>query len=289
MSWEKVGDVKNLLPVSDHKALIAAQKLSCTPMAQGRVYILGAGPGDPELLTLKAYRLLQEADVVFYDALVSDAILNYLPTSCRRVYVGKRVGCHSASQTEIGERMIASARAGACVVRLKGGDPSLFARVNEEAKALTAAGIAFAIVPGITSACAAGAYAGIPLTARGSAPGVTFLTASFADPSREALVPKFLEPAHVNPTLVIYMGLGKLSCLCDALGNANWPEDTPIALLDKLSCDDQTQVIGTLNTIRERSTQEKLKGPTLIIVGEVVREPMAIQTVLLQASLAAAG
>ena len=88
MSWEKVGGVKNVLPVSDHKALIAAQKLSCTPMAQGRVYILGAGPGDPELLTLKAYRLLQEADVVFYDALVNDAILNYLPTSCRRVYVG---------------------------------------------------------------------------------------------------------------------------------------------------------------------------------------------------------
>lgn len=247
-----------------------------------KVYLVGAGPGDPELLTLKAWRLLQQADVVLYDALISQELLDLLPASAQQHYVGKRAGQHALTQAEISQKLLHFARQGANVVRLKGGDPAIFGRVNEEAEALQQAGIPFAIVPGITTACAAAAYSGIALTARGVARSVCFLTAQFADPKQQPDWQQWrYQSQSDNPTLVVYMGLSRLSELCQGLTTVGWPTDTAIALLENVSCHNQHCLQGTLANINAKLKQQPLNGPTLIIVGSVVTQPMAVSTALL--------
>lgn len=255
------------------------------------VYLLGAGPGDPELLTRKGERLLCAADVVLYDNLVSPQILALCQRRCQQIYVGKRAGQHAMTQPQINQLLVeygkTSVSAHKVVVRLKGGDPAIFGRVTEEAAALEHAGIPFAIVPGITSACAASAYSGIALTARGQAAAVQFLTAQFADPSRQPDWQSYRYQQGQNPTLVVYMGLNRLNELSQGLINVGWPGDMPVALLDQVSTDSQQQLTGTLTDIsaryaRHQQGSQPLQGPTLIVIGLVVGTPMAVVPALLQ-------
>lgn len=255
------------------------------------VYLLGAGPGDPELLTRKGERLLRAADVVLYDNLVSPQVLALCRRSCQQIYVGKRAGQHAMPQAQINQLLVEYGRlsvtADKVIVRLKGGDPTIFGRVSEEAEALEQAGLRFAIVPGITSACAASAYSGIALTARGQATAVQFLTAQFADPSRQPDWQNYRYQYGNNPTLVVYMGLNRLNELCLGLMNVGWPGEMPVALLDQVSTDAQQQLIGNLADICARYACHQqgpnpLSGPTLIVIGLVVSTPMAVSPALLK-------
>ena len=261
----------------------AAETQQQKPAGKGQVVLIGAGPGDPELLTVKAQRLLQQADVLLFDSLVSAELLAIAPRRCKKVFVGKRAGRHAMPQQEINQLLVQYGQQGGLVVRLKGGDPAIFGRVSEEAAALQQAGIAFAIVPGVTSACAASAYCGIPLTARGCATSVQFLTAQFADPAKQPDWSGYQYRANgSNPTLVVYMGLNRLQQLCAGLVSVGWPDHTPIALLDQVSTAQQTQLQGTLADISERLAAFPLNGPTLIVVGEVLKQRMKVDLSLLQ-------
>jgi uroporphyrin-III C-methyltransferase len=248
----------------------------------GHVYIIGAGPGDAELITVKAQRLIQSADIILYDWLVSEDLLNTLPKKAQRVFVGKRAGKHSMSQANICDLLVKYAQQGLNVVRLKGGDPSIFARINEEADALTQNNISFAIVPGVTTACAASAYTGIPLTARDVARSVTFLTAQFADPKK---LPNWQNYTFMqgknNPTLVVYRGLSRLNQLCKGLKSVGWPDNTSIALIENATTTNQKIITGSINDISNNESVATLMGPTLIIIGEVVNHTMNIDPALL--------
>ena len=248
----------------------------------GHVYIIGAGPGDAELITVKAQRLIQSADIILYDWLVSEDLLHTLPKKAQRVFVGKRAGKHSMSQANICDLLVKYAQQGLNVVRLKGGDPSIFARINEEADALTQNNISFAIVPGVTTACAASAYTGIPLTARDVARSVTFLTAQFADPKK---LPNWQNYTFMqgknNPTLVVYMGLSRLNELCKGLKSVGWPDNTSIALIENATTTNQKIITGSINDISNNESVATLMGPTLIIIGEVVNHTMNIDPALL--------
>ena len=183
---------------------------------EGKVYIVGAGPGDVELLTLKALRLIKQADIVLFDALVGKDVIAEIPRHVKREYVGKRCGQHSMKQQEISAKVVELAKAGHCVVRLKGGDPALFARTCEETMALTEANIPFAIVPGITAASGMSAYTGIPLTDRRCAQSVSFITAHFQNPKAWPDMPQLAKNV-ASQTVVVYMGLSRLSTLCEEL------------------------------------------------------------------------
>jgi uroporphyrin-III C-methyltransferase/precorrin-2 dehydrogenase/sirohydrochlorin ferrochelatase/uroporphyrin-III C-methyltransferase len=258
------------------------------PAGKGRVVLIGAGPGDPELLTVKAQRLLQQADVLLFDSLVPAELLAIAPRRCKKVFVGKRAGRHAMAQQEINRLLVEYGQQGGLVVRLKGGDPAIFGRVSEEAAALQQAGIAFAIVPGVTSACAASAYCGIPLTARGSATSVQFLTAQFADPAKQPDWSGYQYRANgSNPTLVVYMGLNRLQQLCAGLVSVGWPDNTAIALLDQVSTAQQQQLQGTLADIGQRLAANPLCGPTLIVIGEVLHQRMTVDLSLLQTTAVA--
>ena len=248
----------------------------------GNVYIIGAGPGDAELITVKAQRLINTADVVLYDWLVSDDLLKTLPKKAQRVFVGKRAGKHSMTQANICELLVKYAQQGLNVVRLKGGDPSIFARINEEADALTKHNINFAIVPGVTTACATSAYTGIPLTARDVARSVTFLTAQFADPNKQPHWQNYaFMPGNNNPTLVVYMGLSRLQTLSNGLQSVGWPSNTPIALIENATTTKQKVITSTLELIVNEHAKHNLQGPTLIMIGEVINHKMAISPELL--------
>jgi len=266
----------------------SAQLTPRKPAEKGKVVLIGAGPGDIELMTVKALRLLKQADVLLFDSLVSAELLAIAPRHCKKVFVGKRAGCHSMPQQEINQLLVDYGLQGGLVVRLKGGDPAIFGRVSEEAAALQLAGIAFAIVPGVTSACAASAYCGIPLTARGCATSVQFLTAQFADPAKQPDWSNYQFSANgSNPTLVVYMGLSRLQQLCAGLLSVGWPGDTPIALLDQVSTAQQTQLQGSLVNIVQRLAKQPLAGPTLIIVGNVLHHRMNVDLSLLKETLGA--
>lgn len=238
------------------------------PPSPGTVYLVGAGPGDPELLTVKAHRLLSNAQVVVYDRLVSDALLTIIPESARRIFVGKPPGGHIVLQEEIHHILIEEAITGRDVVRLKGGDPLIFARGGEEALALAKAGIPFEIVPGITAAAGAGAYAGIPLTHRDLATGVRFVTGHAKEDGTLDLNWKNL----VDPqtTLVIYMGLASLHECATKLMAAGMDADTPVAAIQSATCPDQREVLSPLSRIAAEVEKAALKSPALIIIGEVV-------------------
>ncbi|WP_136253452.1 uroporphyrinogen-III C-methyltransferase [Onishia niordana] len=233
----------------------------------GRVYLVGAGSGDVELLTLKAARLLQAADAVVYDRLVGDEILALIPAGRERYYVGKARGQHSVPQAEIGALLVRLAQEGKSVVRLKGGDPGVFGRMGEELAALGAARVSAEIVPGITAASAACASMGIPLTDRGHAQQLRFITAQLC---REGGEPDWASLARRDETLVFYMGLSKVEAICAGLRGAGLPDDWPIMLVANASLAEQAALTGTLADMAGKLTAEPLPSPCLIVVGSVV-------------------
>lgn len=236
--------------------------------ATGRVYLVGAGPGDPELLTLGALRRLQQADVILYDRLVAPAILALAAAGAERVYVGKCCGRHHADQSVIHALLIAYARQGKTVVRLKGGDPFLFGRGGEEMQVLLAAGILVEVVPGITAGVGCAAYAGIPLTHRDYAQACLFITGHTQYGSGAETWQTLTAPRQ---TLVIYMGLAKLESLCRGLIAHGLPSDWPVALIERGTTVDQRILIASLTDIAEFARQQRVRSPALAIIGEVVR------------------
>lgn len=237
----------------------------CQP---GHVYLVGAGSGDAELLTLKAARLLQQADAVVYDRLVGDDVLTLLPVGGERYYVGKAKGHHSVPQAEIGALMVRLAQQGKSVVRLKGGDPAIFGRMGEELDALAAAQVPATIVPGITAASSAAACMGIPLTDRGHAQQLRFVTAQLC---REDGTPDWSALARRDETLVFYMGLSKVDAICAGLREAGLPDDWPIMLVANASQPDQQSLVGSLADMPGRLAAEPLPSPCVIVVGSVVK------------------
>ena len=232
------------------------------------VLIVGAGPGDPELLTVKAARLLGEADVVMYDRLVSPAVLDMVPAGATRIFVGKAPRDHHMSQDEINELLVNLARGGRRVMRLKGGDPFVFGRGSDEAVYLAQHGIPFEVVPGVTAAAGCAAYAGIPLTHRGMAKGLRFITGHRQDDQDLDVDWKTL--ADPETTLVVYMGLRNVERICGELLAAGMPPDIPAAAIEKGTTPDQRTVISTLAALPDTITEAGLSGPTLFIIGRVV-------------------
>ncbi|MEC8376298.1 MAG: uroporphyrinogen-III C-methyltransferase, partial [Pseudomonadota bacterium] len=246
----------------------------------GQVFIVGAGPGDAELLTLKALRLLQEADVVLFDALVSAEVLALIPNHVAREYVGKRNKKHSYSQDYICQRVVELAQQGKTVVRLKGGDPALFARTCEETDALHAAEIPFAIVPGVTAASGMSAYTGIPLTDRRCAQSVCFMTAHFKNVNTWPEMHTMAQSVK-KQTVVVYMGLSRLDGLCNGLLNNGVSGTWPVAVVENATTKSQRVIVGTVDTIFDQANRAKLTGPTLLIFGKVVESRQHVNTLLL--------
>jgi uroporphyrin-III C-methyltransferase len=234
--------------------------------APGRVWLVGAGPGDPELLTLKALKALQGAEVVVHDGLVSDEILALAPASARRISVAKRKSRHSYSQDEINRMLVAFGLEGLEVVRLKGGDPFIFGRGGEELEACREAGVECLIVPGVTAALAAGAGAGAPLTHRGLAQAVTFVTGHAAKGGEPDLDWESL--AKVNQTVVIYMGLSMAPVIATRLLGAGRAGSTPALIVENASRADERRIVTTLAELA--AAAEAVRGPALLIVGEAM-------------------
>ncbi|WP_025652048.1 MULTISPECIES: siroheme synthase CysG [unclassified Psychrobacter] len=233
----------------------------------GEVYIVGAGPGDPELLTFKALRLMQQADIVYYDALVSPQVLDLCRRDADKVFVGKKRSNHAVAQLGINELLVNSAKEGRRVVRLKGGDPFIFGRGGEEIESLRAHGVPYQVVPGITAANAAASYAGIPLTHRDHSQSVRFVTGFLKAGSPNENFKNFL---NTDETIVFYMGLHSLARLTEGLIEAGRDADTPIAIISNASMPNQQVLIGTLATIVELQEQNQLPTPALLIMGDVV-------------------
>ncbi|MCW8885542.1 MAG: siroheme synthase CysG [Motiliproteus sp.] len=233
----------------------------------GEVYLVGAGPGDPELLTFKALRLMQQADVVLYDRLVSDKIVDLCRRDADRIYVGKEQGNHAVPQEDINQLLARLALEGKRVLRLKGGDPFIFGRGGEELETLAEQGIPFQVVPGITAASACSSYSGIPLTHRNYAQSVKFITGQLKNRTTDLNWPELIHP---NQTIVFYMGLHRLETICTQMIAHGKSGDTPVALVQAGSTPEQVVLTGTLANINEKLKETPLVPPTLTIVGEVV-------------------
>jgi len=233
----------------------------------GEVYIVGAGPGDPELLTFKALRLMQQADIVYYDALVSPQVLDLCRRDADKVFVGKKRSNHAVAQLGINELLVNSAKEGRRVVRLKGGDPFIFGRGGEEIESLRAHGVPYQVVPGITAANAAASYAGIPLTHRDHSQSVRFVTGFLKAGAPNSNFKSFL---NTDETVVFYMGLHSLPRLTEGLTEAGRNADTPIAIISNASMPNQQVLTGTLATIVAQQEQAQLPTPALLIMGDVV-------------------
>jgi len=242
----------------------------------GMVYLVGAGPGDPDLITRKGLRCLRMADVLIYDRLVSPELLDETPARTTRIFVGKKPGCHAIKQEEISALLIHFARLGCCVVRLKGGDPFLFGRGGEEALALADAGIPFEVVPGVSSAIAVPAYAGIPVTHRDHASSVTIVT-GHGQQSQASPGVKWEQFAQLEGTLVIMMGVESLGHISQRLLRGGLAPTTPAAVIQQGTVPQQKVVSGSVENIAERARAAGIKSPAVIVIGAVVAlsDPLA--------------
>jgi uroporphyrin-III C-methyltransferase len=237
-------------------------------MAHGKVFLVGAGPGDPKLLTLKAVEVLREADVVVYDRLVPKKVLEFAPEDAEKIYVGKSSDKHELSQEKINELLVNKALDGKNVVRLKGGDPFVFGRGGEEAEALADSEIAFEVVPGVTSAVAAPAYAGIPLTHRDYASSVAVVTGHQAADAETPI--DWGRLAGSVDTIVVLMGVGSLESTANDLIEGGLSPDMSVAVIEWGTTEKQRILLGTLGTIAEEVREKDVKPPAVIVIGEVV-------------------
>ena len=234
---------------------------------KGEVYLIGAGPGDPDLLTIRAFRLLQQADLVVHDRLVSKEVMALIKPGTQLLYVGKQRSDHSVPQNEINQLLVDHAKQGKRVARLKGGDPFIFGRGGEEIDTLVEQNIPFQVVPGITAANGCSAYAGIPLTSRGIAQSVQFVTGQLKDGSIDLNWSELVAP---DKTLVFYMGLSTLSVICQSLIDNGMDKTMPIALVEKGTTQSQRLFTSTLENMPQKVANESIESPSLIIVGKVV-------------------
>lgn len=258
-------------------------KLAMPQDKVGEVYLIGAGPGDPELLTVKALKLLNQADVVLYDWLVSDELMAMLPSNVQKVFVGKKAGKHSMAQQNICDLIVYFASQGKKVARLKGGDPAVFGRLSEECEALQNANIPFAIVPGITAASGLSAYTGTPLTDRKQAHSLRFLTARLKDEKAEAdwNAISVDESGALKETLVFYMGLAKIQGICTRLIERGLSKDTPVMVVEQATTPRQKVLQATLSDAMNKVVEANLCGPALIVVSPVCANPFDVNLSLL--------
>lgn len=250
----------------DADGFVSDELYGDTKPVTGAVYLVGAGPGDPDLLTLRAHRLLQSADVIVYDRLVSPQVLDLARRDAEAIHVGKAPGAHAMRQDEINRLLVRLGREGRQVVRLKGGDPFVFGRGGEEMLAVEAAGLPCHIVPGITAAAGIGAAIGVPLTHRNSAQSVAFVTGRGRDGEPDI---DWGGLAGGNRTIVVYMGLAALARIADTLAGHGLSSATPAVVVEKGTTADQRTVAGTLGTIAARVQAARLTGPALTIIGDV--------------------
>ena len=236
-------------------------------MAYGKVYLVGAGPGDPKLLTVKAVEVLKEADVVIYDRLVGEEIINLAPAKAEKIYVGKRTGKHEVPQDKITELIIEKAQAGGKIVRLKGGDPFIFGRGGEEAEALVERGIQFEVVPGVSSAVVVPAYAGIPLTHRDYASSVAIITGHRAGETERPI--DWAKIAGAVDTMVILMGVESLDAIVGKLLQGGVSPEKPVAIVESGTYPQQRTLISKLGTIVNDVEAKQIKPPSVIVIGEV--------------------
>ena len=243
--------------------------LAVTVSNPGTVYLVGAGPGDPELLTLKAHRLLNQCDALVYDSLVPKEVLDLVPPHCERQFVGKRRGHHSVPQPSTNAVLVDMAKRHECVVRLKGGDPFLFGRGGEEAAYLAARNIPVEIVPGVTAGIAAPAYAGIPVTHRRSGSSVTFVTGHEEIDKRRPSV-DWRALAKASDGLVIYMGLHNLPKIAEELIAGGLANNTPVAVIQQGTVEGQRFLKAALSEVAVATREQKFKSPSIVVVGDVI-------------------
>lgn len=239
--------------------------------AQGAVYLVGSGPGNPDLLTFRALRLMQQADVVLYDNLVAPAIVDLCRRDAERIYVGKQKDKHTLPQQEINQQLVSLAKQGLRVLRLKGGDPFIFGRGGEEIETLAENGIPFEIVPGITSASGASTYAGIPLTHRDHAQSVTFVTGHRREGADSLAGLDWLALSRPQQTVVIYMGIGECREICAELIQHGRAPHTPAAVIERATTAQQRTFVSTLENLADTIVQHQVRSPALLIIGEVVQ------------------
>ena len=235
----------------------------------GKVYLVGAGPGDPKLITLRAVELIKNADVVLYDRLVSKKILSIIPKRAVSIYVGRAVGDDTAHQDSTNELMVKYAKLKKSVVRLKGGDPIIFGRGGEEAEFLKSFNVKYEIIPGITSGIGSATYAGIPLTHRQFASSVVFVT-GHEDPEKKSDVVKWKKLAKSVDTIVIMMGLSRIGVISKKLIDGGMDKDMPVAVIQNGTTPQQKMIRGTISNIANKIKRNKIKPPTNIIIGRVV-------------------
>ena len=273
--WENIlqGPVVEMLFAGREAAAIQAledelDNADPTGLQTGEVYLVGGGPGDPDLLTFRALRLMQQADVVLYDRLVAPAIVELVRKEAQRIYVGKRSDSHTVPQSELNALLVELAQQGKRVLRLKGGDPFIFGRGGEEIEELAAAGVPFQVVPGITAAAGCASYAGIPLTHRDHAHSCLFVTGHLKDGKLAFNWPALLQPKQ---TVAIYMGVKGIDVLQENLLEHGMHPDMPAAVIQQGTTPNQKVYVGTVSTLAKTVADKEVKPPSMIVIGEVVK------------------